>query len=81
MTHEHDHFKLQKEDRILPGPDRVYKCPLRVGRNARLGAHCIIMPGVREIGEGAVIGVGEIVRRKVPPFHMVRDGKMVKIFH
>ena len=81
ITHEHDHYKLQKDERILPGPDRTYKCPLRIGSNARLGAHCIIMPTVGEIGESAVIGVGEIVRRAVPPYNMVRNGKMVEIIH
>jgi acetyltransferase-like isoleucine patch superfamily enzyme len=81
ITHEHDHYKLRKDERILPGPDRTYKCPLRIGSKARLGAHCIIMPTVGEIGEGAVIGVGEIVRRAVPPYNMVRNGKMVEIIH
>jgi len=41
--------------------------PVRICRYARVGAHCVILPGVT-IGEGAVVAAGSIVAEDVPPY-------------
>ena len=38
---------------------------LTIGRNAWIGAYALILPGVRSIGDGAVVGAGAIVSRDV----------------
>ncbi len=42
--------------------------PLRIGHDVWIGARVIILPGCREIGDGAIIGAGAVVTRDVPPF-------------
>jgi heptaprenylglycerol acetyltransferase len=41
--------------------------PIRIGRNARIGAFSTILPGVT-IGEGAIVGTGSIVVNDIPPY-------------
>ncbi|WP_370637009.1 DapH/DapD/GlmU-related protein [Methanothermobacter sp. K4] len=41
------------------------KGPVKIGRNARIGSHSLIMPGV-EIGENSVIGAFSFVNRNIP---------------
>jgi acetyltransferase-like isoleucine patch superfamily enzyme len=41
--------------------------PLTVGRDAWIGAHAIVLPGVKSIGTGAVVGAGAVVTREVAP--------------
>jgi acetyltransferase-like isoleucine patch superfamily enzyme len=36
-----------------------------IGKNARVGSHCVIMPGVT-IGENAVVGAMSYVNRSIP---------------
>jgi acetyltransferase-like isoleucine patch superfamily enzyme len=40
-----------------------------IGDNVWISANCIVLPG-SEIGEGAVIGAGSVVRGKVPARHL-----------
>jgi len=42
----------------------------RIRRAARIGAGVLVLPGV-EIGENAVIGVGAIVTKSIPPWTVV----------
>lgn len=44
--------------------------PVRIGRYAWLGSHCIVLPGVT-IGEGAVVAAGAVVTRDVAPYTLV----------
>lgn len=60
--------------------DARYLCkPVRVGNNVWIGAMVGILPGVT-IGDGAVIGMGAIVSRDVPPntIHVGNPARMVK---
>jgi acetyltransferase-like isoleucine patch superfamily enzyme len=48
----------------------VNMAPILVNRGAWIGARAIILKGVT-IGEGAVVGMGSVVTRDVPPFTVV----------
>jgi len=41
--------------------------PMTIGRDAWIGAHAIVLPGVESIGDRAVVGAGAVVTRDVPP--------------
>jgi acetyltransferase-like isoleucine patch superfamily enzyme len=41
--------------------------PVKICRYARVGAHCVILPGVT-IGEGAIVAAGSVVAEDVPPY-------------
>lgn len=51
--------------------EEVFTRPLTVGRDAWIGAHCIILPQVERIGEGAMVGAGSVVTKPVAPFTIV----------
>lgn len=42
------------------------KGPVKIGRNACIGSHSMIMPSV-EIGENSIIGAFSFVNRDIPP--------------
>lgn len=44
---------------------------LVIGNDVWIGHYAIILPSVRSIGDGAVIGAGAVVGRDVPPFAIV----------
>ena len=41
--------------------------PIKVCKNARIGAYSVILPGVT-IGEGSIIGANSLVTDDIPPF-------------
>ena len=41
--------------------------PIKVCRNARIGAYSVVLPGVT-IGEGSIIGANSLVSDDIPPF-------------
>ncbi|NOZ03832.1 MAG: sugar O-acetyltransferase [FCB group bacterium] len=43
-----------------------HEASIKIGRNVRIGAHAIILPGVT-IGDGASVGAGSIVTKDIPP--------------
>lgn len=45
--------------------------PLQIGNDVWLGARVIILPGCKEIGDGAVVSAGAVVTKDVPPFTIV----------
>jgi len=47
------------------------KTPLIIHDRAWVGARAMIMPGVKEIGRGAVLSADSCVRKKVPPYAIV----------
>lgn len=49
----------------------IRRAPLVIGAGSWIGAHAIILPQVRSIGCGAVIGAGSIVTRDVPEWTIV----------
>ncbi len=67
LTHNHE-LDINQRDPLRHG---LIKTPLVVHDNVGIGAHAIIMPGVTEIGRGAMIASGSVVRKKVPPYAIV----------
>lgn len=45
--------------------DYSVQAPVTIGKRVYIGAHSIVLPGV-EIGDGAIVGAGSVVRRDVP---------------
>lgn len=66
---------LQLCDRWLVG-----FTPIEIGNDVWIGANAVVMPEVRRIGDGAVIGAGAVVTRDVPPYAVVlgNPGRVVK---
>jgi len=65
-THEHviDERRVKREQ-----PIRVN--PLTICRDAWIGAQVVVLPGVRRIGEGAVLAAGAIVTKDVGDWEIV----------
>lgn len=68
LTHEHDIFYQKEENDLIPFSNRAFKTKLIIGDNVKIGARAIIMPGVNEIGRGAMIASCAYVHKKVPPY-------------
>ncbi len=49
-----------------PASGSLAGAPVRIGERCWLGAHVVVLKGVR-IGDGAVVGAGAVVTRDVPP--------------
>lgn len=71
-----DNHDFQKPER-LPFNKAVIKKPVIIEDNVWLGGRCCIAPGVR-IGEGAVVAMGAVVSKDVPPCAVV-GGNPAKI--
>ena len=56
----------------------VPTAPLRIGADAWIGGHAVILPGCEEISRGAVIAAGAVVTKDVPPYAVV-GGNPAKI--
>ena len=48
----------------------IQTAPIHVGDDAWIGAHAVVLPGVR-IGEHAIVGSGAVVVKDVPPYTVV----------
>lgn len=53
------------------GLARADENPLTIGHDVWIGARVTILPGCRQIGNGAIIAAGAVVRRDVPPYAVV----------
>ena len=67
MTHNHD-LDYSQRDKLRHG---VIRTPLFIRDNVAIGARALIMPGVNEIGRGAMVSAGAVVKRQVPPYAIV----------
>lgn len=45
--------------------------PLVIHDNAWIGTRALIMPGVKEIGRGATVGAGAVIKKSVPPYSII----------
>ncbi|MBO4827668.1 MAG: acyltransferase [Prevotella sp.] len=67
LTHDHDYFGLYDDSELIHNAThRAHNTPLTIKDNALIGARSIIMPGVTEIGENAMISAGSVVTKPVP---------------
>lgn len=78
LTHAHDSYHFMKESDLIPFSNRAYKTNLTIGDNVSICVHAVILPGVREIGEGSIIQAGAVVDRPVPP-HVIVAGNPAKV--
>jgi len=60
------------------GWDAIACAPIEIGDDVFIGAHAIILKGVR-IGQGAVVGAGSVVTRSVPAFAIVAGNPAVVV--
>lgn len=67
LTHEHE-IDFCQRDALRHG---AINTPIVIRDNVGIGARAIIMPGVDEIGRGAMISTGAIVKKRVPPYAIV----------
>ena len=51
--------------------DTVEYTPLEIGSDVWIGYNAVILPAVRRIGHGAVIGAGAVVNKDVPDYGVV----------
>lgn len=51
--------------------DREPYTPLAIGNDVWIGHNAVVMPSVKSIGHGAVIGAGAVVCKDVPPYAVV----------
>lgn len=73
FNHNYDGIDLQS----LPYDKKYIKEQVIIEENVWVGSHSLILPGIT-IGEGAVIGMGSVVTKDVPPFAVV-GGNPAKI--
>ena len=52
--------------------------PIIIKKNAKIGAHCIILPGVC-IGENAFVGAGTIVNKDVPDNYYYANTRITRM--
>lgn len=71
LTHGHDFVGIKPDEELLSIKSRAFASPLIIENDVRIGANCVIMPGVEVIGRGAIISPGSVVRKKVPPYAIV----------
>jgi len=62
---------------IQKDPLTISMGPIKIEKNARIGAFCTILPGVT-IGEGAIVGAGAVVTDDIPP-HSIAFGVPAKV--
>ena len=78
LTHAHDVLNWKADAKLIPFTNRAYRTPLKIGENAQIGAHAIIMSGVGEIGANSMISAGAVVVKSVPP-HAIVAGNPAKV--
>ncbi len=57
--------------------ETIARTSLKVGNDVWIGESVIILPGVRRIGDGAIIGAGSVVTKDVEPYTIVAGNPAV----
>jgi len=71
-THQVTSRKLKAEQPII-------YTPIKIGKDCWIASNVTILPSVGEIGDGAIIGAGSIVTKKVEPYSIVAGNPAKKI--
>ena len=72
LTHGHNLVgKVHKGQIVSDDIARTFISPLTIGDNVIIATHCVIMPGVKEIGENSIISAGSVLSKPVPPNSLV----------
>ena len=79
LTHNHDFLGTFGDDDLIPFSNRAHNTPLEIGSHVLIGAHAIIMPNVKSIGENAVVSAGAVVTHPVPPNTIVAGNPAVVV--
>ena len=56
---------------------QLHPAPIHIGKNVWIGANAVILRG-SNIGDGAVIGAGSIIKGEVPPHTVVYQRRDMK---
>lgn len=76
LTHTHDLRRKMQKDGVRYDENDIYHAtivtPLVIDDFVWVGTRAVIMPGVTEIGRGAVISANTVVTQKVPPYAIVQ---------
>lgn len=59
--------------------DMLIRPPLNIGHDVWIGEWVIILPNVKKIGNGAIIGAGSIVTKDIEPYSIVAGNPAKKI--
>lgn len=51
--------------------DQLERPELTIGHDVWIGEWAMILPGVKEVGNGVIIGAGSVVTKDVPPYTIV----------
>ena len=75
LSHNHD----LNGDAVGESKRECQLSPLVIHDNVWIGARALILPGVSEIGRGAMIGAGAVIKNRIPPYAIVtgNPGKIV----
>ena len=63
-------YHLEDRARSIASQGSYSKGPVEIGKGCWIGAHAVILDGVR-VGEGAVVAAGAVVADDVPAFAVV----------
>ncbi len=64
-----DHYHIYSDRNSLIGEQPCLSAPISIGDDVWLGLNVVVLPGV-EIGRGAVVGAGAVVRTAVPEYEV-----------
>jgi acetyltransferase-like isoleucine patch superfamily enzyme len=64
-VYDTDFHSLDADERERPGNRGARTAPIVIGSHVFVGGHSILLKGV-DLGEGAIIGAGSVVRGRVP---------------
>ena len=73
----HDHIALSRK---LKNEQNIRYSSLEIGEDAWIGTRAIILPSVRKIGQGAIIGAGSVVTQDINDWEIVIGNPAKKIW-
>jgi maltose O-acetyltransferase len=73
----HNHIALSRE---LRSKQNIRYSSLEIGADSWIGSRAIILPNVRKIGQGAIIGAGSVVTQDVDDWEIVIGNPAKKIW-